>query len=68
MLMDGRERSRELVVEYREGRPTPELETQLAALRENNAALIEDIRKRLALEMERERQRKNLEVSAGPEE
>jgi len=67
ILYDGRERSVSLRVDYHAGAPTPELEKQLRLVRERNESLIEEIRKRLALEMEREKQRKELEVGAGPE-
>ena len=66
VLHDGRERAVALRVDYHPGASTPELEKQLTLVRERNEALIDEIRQRLAREMEQ--QRKELDVSAGPGE
>lgn len=51
-------------VEYRYGPPKEELQARLVDLRRENEVLIEEIKKRLAMRMERERQNKNLDVGA----
>lgn len=59
-LHDGREREQAFEIDYREGLTEPELAQKLLDLRVRNEALIEEIRERLARDMET--QRKQLEI------
>ncbi|NNL66600.1 MAG: hypothetical protein HKP30_10180, partial [Myxococcales bacterium] len=65
-LTDGREEARVFSVEYVVGAPERELQQQLERVRVENQALIERIKKDLALEMartrKRQQQRRQLEV------
>jgi hypothetical protein len=66
VLLDERRVSERLTIVYQEGPPTEELERHLGAIRSENQAMIEQIKQRLARDMEqtRTRQQKNIEVSA----
>jgi hypothetical protein len=67
-LEDGGTKQQELVVAYRPGTPTSELERQLKELRIENAALIEQIRDGLAEEMKAKSRLQNREVELSIED
>jgi hypothetical protein len=66
-LHDGRSQSQRFAIEYRVGPPDHELRARLARIRAENAALVAQLKKQLALEMARSRRRepqeKALELS-----
>jgi hypothetical protein len=65
-LHDGRSQRQRFAIEYRVGPPDHELRARLARIQQENAALIAQLKKQLALEMARsrqgERQGKTLEL------
>jgi len=67
-LEDGGTKRKELIVAYRPGPPTSELERQLKELRIENAALIERIRAGLAEEMKAKSRLQGREVDVSIEE
>jgi hypothetical protein len=72
VLADGSRSARVLRVRFERGRPIAELALELARIRRENAALVERIRTKLALEVRqareaaRRQQRKSLEVGGAP--
>jgi len=65
VLSDGRRTSRRLALTWVDTKPRKALEARLAALREENAALVEQLREKLAREMQtvRSRDRRDLRIS-----
>ena len=60
---DGREASETFTIEYRYAPPVRELVQELAKIRGENEVLIEQIKDRLAAEMEAERTRKRIDLT-----
>jgi hypothetical protein len=65
VLNDGRRTSRKLTITWVDTKPIKALETRLAALREENAALVEQLREQLAREIQtlRSREARDLTIS-----
>jgi hypothetical protein len=65
VLNDGRRTSRKLTITWVDTKPIKALEARLAALREQNAALVEQLREKLAREMRtaRSREERDLTIS-----
>jgi hypothetical protein len=65
VLNDGRRTSRRLEITWVDTKPIKALEARLAALREENAALVEQLREKLAREMRtvRKREQRDLTIS-----
>jgi hypothetical protein len=65
LLNDGRRSSRKLTLTWVDAKPIKALQTRLAALREENAALVEQLREKLAREIQtvRSREQRDLTIS-----
>ena len=65
VLNDGRRTSQKLAVTWVDTKPRKALQARLAALREENAALVEQLREKLAREVRtaRSREQRDLEIS-----
>jgi hypothetical protein len=65
VLNDGRRTSRKLTITWVDTKPIKALEARLAALREENAALVEQLREKLAREIRtvRSREQRDLTIS-----
>ena len=65
VLNDGRRTSRKLTITWVDTKPIKALETRLAALREENAALVEQLREKLTREIQtvRSREERDLKIS-----